>query len=105
MKFHTCAPWHRTPGRCACGASVINHSAFYIFITHLGTLSELITKNMNNSIIVVKLGGTEGVDFSAICNDAAELLKQGKQLVLVHGGSAEANSLGDALGIPPKMIT
>src|SRR5512141_1994081 len=60
---------------------------------------------MNNSIIVVKLGGTEGVDFSAICNDAAELLKQGKQLVLVHGGSAEANSLGDALGTPPKVIT
>jgi acetylglutamate/LysW-gamma-L-alpha-aminoadipate kinase len=60
---------------------------------------------MKNSIIVVKLGGTEGVDFSAICNDAAELLKQGKQLVLVHGGSAEANSLGEALGTPPKMIT
>jgi len=60
---------------------------------------------MNNSIIVVKLGGTEGVDFSAICTDAVELLKQGKQLVLVHGGSAEANALGEAVGTPPKMIT
>ncbi len=60
---------------------------------------------MNNSIIVVKLGGTEGVDFSAICTDAVELLKQGKQLVLVHGGSSEANALGEAVGIPPKMIT
>jgi len=59
---------------------------------------------MTQSITVVKLGGTEGVDFSAICNDAAELLKQGKQLVLVHGGSAEANSLGESLGTPPKMI-
>lgn len=59
---------------------------------------------MNNSIIVVKLGGTEGVDFSAICTDAAELLKQGRQLVLVHGGSAEANLLGESLGTPPKMI-
>ena len=57
------------------------------------------------SMIVVKLGGTEGVDFSAICHDAVELLKQGKQLVFVHGGSAEANSLGEALGAPPKMIT
>ena len=45
------------------------------------------------------------MDFSAICNDAAELLKQGKQLVFVHGGSAEANSLGESLGTPPKMIT
>jgi acetylglutamate/LysW-gamma-L-alpha-aminoadipate kinase len=56
-------------------------------------------------IIVVKLGGTEGVDFSAICADAAALLAQGQKLVLVHGGSAEANSLGEALGAPPKFIT
>lgn len=60
---------------------------------------------MNQSITVVKLGGTNGVDFSAICHDVAELLKQGKQLVLVHGGSAEANALGEALGAPPRMIT
>lgn len=55
--------------------------------------------------LVVKLGGTEGVDFSAICQDAAELLQAGQQLVLVHGGSAEANALGEALGIPPRFIT
>jgi acetylglutamate/LysW-gamma-L-alpha-aminoadipate kinase len=60
---------------------------------------------MSQSITVVKLGGTEGVDFSAICSDAVELLKQGMQLVFVHGGSAEATSLGEALGTPPKMIT
>jgi acetylglutamate/LysW-gamma-L-alpha-aminoadipate kinase len=57
------------------------------------------------SITVVKLGGTEGVDFSTICQDAAELLKQGSQLVFVHGGSAEANALGESLGAPPKMLT
>jgi acetylglutamate/LysW-gamma-L-alpha-aminoadipate kinase len=45
------------------------------------------------------------VDFSAICADAAELLSQGQKLVFVHGGSAEANSLGEALGTPPKFIT
>jgi acetylglutamate/LysW-gamma-L-alpha-aminoadipate kinase len=60
---------------------------------------------MAQSITVVKLGGTEGVDFSAICSDAADLLKQGQQIVFVHGGSAEANSLGESLGMPPKMIT
>ena len=60
---------------------------------------------MNQSITVIKLGGTDGVDFSAICQDAAQLLKHGKQLIFVHGGSAEANSLGEALGTPPKMIT
>src|SRR5512133_1509131 len=60
---------------------------------------------MAESIIVVKLGGTDGVDFSAICSDAVELIKQGRRLVFVHGGSAEANALGDAVGMPPKMIT
>jgi acetylglutamate/LysW-gamma-L-alpha-aminoadipate kinase len=60
---------------------------------------------MSQSITVVKLGGTEGVDYSAICLDAAGLLKQEQQFVFVHGGSAEANSLGESLGTPPKMIT
>jgi acetylglutamate/LysW-gamma-L-alpha-aminoadipate kinase len=60
---------------------------------------------MTDEITVVKLGGAAGVDFSAICNDAAELLKQDKKLVFVHGGSAEANTLGEALDAPPKMIT
>lgn len=60
---------------------------------------------MSNPIIVVKLGGTEGVDFSAICQDAADLIAQGQRLVLVHGGSAEANQLGEALGYPARFIT
>jgi [amino group carrier protein]-L-2-aminoadipate 6-kinase len=60
---------------------------------------------MTHSILVVKLGGTEGVDFSAICQDTAALLSQGQRLVLVHGGSAEANQLGEAVGYPPRFIT
>jgi acetylglutamate/LysW-gamma-L-alpha-aminoadipate kinase len=68
-------------------------------------VSILLETFMTEPIIVVKLGGTEGVDFSAICADAAELLKGGQRLVFVHGGSAEANALGEALGTPPKFIT
>jgi acetylglutamate/LysW-gamma-L-alpha-aminoadipate kinase len=60
---------------------------------------------MTQPITVVKLGGTEGVDFSAICKDAASLLANGQKLVLVHGGSAEANALGEATGNPPRFIT
>jgi acetylglutamate/LysW-gamma-L-alpha-aminoadipate kinase len=60
---------------------------------------------MSKNVIVVKLGGTEGVDFSAICHDAAALLAQGQRLVLVHGGSAEANALGEAVSYPPRFIT
>ena len=61
--------------------------------------------NNKPSTIVVKLGGTEGVDFSAICRDAVELLAQGHKIVLVHGGSAEANALGEAVGTPPRFVT
>ena len=59
----------------------------------------------HSAITVVKLGGTEGVDFAAICADVASLQQTGHKLVLVHGGSAEANALGIALGTPPKFIT
>jgi acetylglutamate/LysW-gamma-L-alpha-aminoadipate kinase len=60
---------------------------------------------MTESILVVKLGGAEGVDFSAISADVASLVQRGQKVVLVHGGSAEANALGEALGTPPKFIT
>lgn len=55
--------------------------------------------------IIIKLGGTEGVDFSAICQDAAGLLEEGQRLVLVHGGSAEATALGESIGHPPRFVT
>ncbi len=59
---------------------------------------------MNKSTIVVKLGGTEGVNFQTICADAANLIEAGHSLVLVHGGSAEANALGAALNYPARFI-
>lgn len=61
--------------------------------------------NLDSQTIVVKLGGTEGVDFSAICQDIVELIHIGHNIILVHGGSAEANALGEALGIPPRFVT
>lgn len=61
--------------------------------------------NLDSQTIVVKLGGTEGVDFSAICEDIVELIHIGHNIILVHGGSAEANALGEALGIPPRFVT
>ncbi len=60
---------------------------------------------LSNPYLVVKLGGTEGVDFSAICKDVARLISEGQKLVLVHGGSAEANALGEAIGCPPRFVT
>ncbi len=55
--------------------------------------------------LVIKLGGTEGVDFAAACEDIAALVAAGERVVVVHGGSAEANALGEAVGIPPRFVT
>ena len=55
--------------------------------------------------IVVKVGGSDGIDYDAVCADAAALLSGGYRLVLVHGGSAETNRVAEALGHPPQFIT
>lgn len=57
------------------------------------------------SLILVKLGGTRGMDFEAVCADILELTKQGYKFVLVHGGSAQANELGEMVGRPARMVT
>jgi len=56
-------------------------------------------------MIVVKVGGSLGVDFAAVCDDIASLLGQGQQVVVVHGGSAETNEISEKLGMPPRFVT
>lgn len=69
------------------------------------------TQNENNSasqsepLVIVKVGGSEGIDYQAVCEDVAELLSQGRRLILVHGGSSQTNEVAEALGHPPKFIT
>ena len=65
----------------------------------------LSAQSNTHSTLVVKLGGARGVDFNAICQDGVDLKNQGHQLVLVHGGSEEANQLGNALNYPPRFLT
>jgi|SRR5271157_1741126 len=60
---------------------------------------------ISTDVMVIKLGGTEGVDFSAICQDVAGQIQSGQKLILVHGGSAEANLLGETVGHPARFIT
>ena len=55
--------------------------------------------------IIIKVGGSLGIDYDALCADLAELYKKGESLILVHGGSAETNTIAEALGHPPKFIT
>jgi acetylglutamate/LysW-gamma-L-alpha-aminoadipate kinase len=55
--------------------------------------------------IIVKVGGSAGIDYDAVCADIAALWKAGQKLVLVHGGSGETNRIAEALGHPPKFVT
>ncbi len=56
-------------------------------------------------MIVIKVGGGEGVDTESVCQDVADLVKQGQQVVLVHGGSHETNVISEKLGHPPRFVT
>ena len=56
-------------------------------------------------MIVVKVGGSLGIDYDALCADVAALWKQGQKLIIVHGGSAETNRVAEALGHPPRFVT
>jgi acetylglutamate/LysW-gamma-L-alpha-aminoadipate kinase len=55
-------------------------------------------------ILVVKLGGGQGLDMLASCDDLAALALQ-RPLVIVHGVSAVANHLCEVNGVPVRMIT
>lgn len=61
--------------------------------------------NRSQDMIVIKIGGAEGIDLDAVCDDVAALVEQGRRLVLVHGGSAETNRVARALGHPPRFLT
>jgi acetylglutamate/LysW-gamma-L-alpha-aminoadipate kinase len=56
-------------------------------------------------MIVVKMGGAQGVNLPAVCADVAALVKDGKPVVFVHGGSNETNELTTQLGLSPRFIT
>ena len=56
-------------------------------------------------MIVVKIGGAQGVGIENVCVDIAQLVSQGRPVVVVHGGSAETNAISEKLGHPPRFVT
>ncbi|MEC9373228.1 MAG: [LysW]-aminoadipate kinase [Planctomycetota bacterium] len=56
-------------------------------------------------MIVVKVGGSEGIDLDLVADDVAEVIRAGQRMVLVHGGSALTNKVAEALGHPPRFVT
>lgn len=56
-------------------------------------------------MLVVKVGGGRGIGYEPVCADLARLHADGRQVLLVHGGSHETNVLAEALGHPPRFVT
>ena len=59
--------------------------------------------NMTEDILVVKLGGGEGLDMVASCHDLAEMARE-RPLVIVHGVSAMANRMCQENGVEVRML-
>jgi len=54
---------------------------------------------------VIKLGGNAAVNAEAVLEELAAWAREGRRWLLVHGISAEADALGEALGHPPRYVT
>lgn len=55
-------------------------------------------------MIVVKVGGSSGIDRRAVASDIASMAASGQRIVLVHGASAETDALATTLGHPPRTV-
>ena len=56
-------------------------------------------------MMVVKIGGTNGVNIDAALADVAAQVQAGQRLIVVHGGSGETNAISEQLGHPPRFVT
>lgn len=56
-------------------------------------------------MIVIKVGGSAGINYDLVCDDIAALVQEGQQVILVHGGSHETNVISEKLGKPPRILT
>ncbi len=56
-------------------------------------------------MIVVKIGGTNGVNVDAVMTDIAACVTAGQKMIVVHGGSGETNAISEQLGHPPRFVT
>lgn len=55
-------------------------------------------------MLVVKLGGGTGMDIPACVADIASLWREGRRMVILHGGADETSELGERLGHPPRFV-
>ena len=55
-------------------------------------------------MIIVKIGGAKGIDYDAVLKDIAQLIEQGKQILVVHGGKGELEDVATKMGTPPQWV-
>ncbi|MFE4594059.1 [LysW]-aminoadipate kinase [Streptomyces laurentii] len=55
-------------------------------------------------LTVVKCGGTASVDAAHVCADVARLVREGRSVLLVHGGSDSIARLAGRLGVPQRTL-
>lgn len=56
-------------------------------------------------MLVVKIGGGTGIQIAPAVDDAAERIRAGEKIVLVHGASSDTNHLAERLSKPPRFVT
>ncbi len=56
-------------------------------------------------MLVIKLGGSRGIDTEAFLADLAAVVQGGERVVFVHGGNKELDDLCEQLGIPVRQVT
>ncbi len=56
-------------------------------------------------MFILKIGGSTGINYNLIADDIAALVRDGKKMVVVHGGSALTNEVAEKLGHPPQFVT
>ena len=56
-------------------------------------------------MIVIKIGGAEGIDYDLVADDIAHYAGENTPMVVIHGGSALTNAVATALGHPPEFVT
>jgi acetylglutamate/LysW-gamma-L-alpha-aminoadipate kinase len=58
-----------------------------------------------DEVMVIKCGGRAASDFAPLAADIAASVAGGRHVVIVHGGSADIDSLGARLGVPMRRMT
>jgi len=60
---------------------------------------------MECKMIILKIGGSEGINYDLVADDVVALVKEGQPLIVIHGGSALTNKVAEQLGHPPEFLT